>query len=308
MSKLPWMQFCVGDWFKDPGIQLLDATERGIWLHMLFLMWDSNGRLSINGKPYPLEGIAAQLRVSSSVIISCVGKLLDYGIAEIDNNGVLSSRRLIRDLEVRRIASENGRKGGNPKLKQISNQTEPKTKKKEIAVAIQKYQQPDREGNPRSQLKGFNHIWLSQPEIDRIRERFQDLNFTAEQKKFAVEKVDSWFAENPKKLAASSEHVTRILGWGTKAALEVKTEEGRAAKATTSQKEFLTSAEKREKTNEQTKQLIAGGAAFDIDSWLDGKVSGVASTSLDAVPDGGIDGSCGVLGSTLSGSGAKRIT
>ncbi len=183
-----------------------------------------------------------------------------------------------------------------------------KSPKKEIAVAIPKYQQPDREGNPRSQLKGFDHIWLSQPEIDRIRSRFQELNFTAEQKKFAVEKVDSWFAENPKKLAASSEHVTRILGWGVKAALEVKTEEGRAAKAMAPQRAFLTAAEKREKTHEQTKQLIAGGAVFDIESWLDDKVSGVVSTPLDAIPDGSVDGSCGVLGSTLPGGSNKGLT
>jgi hypothetical protein len=47
----------------------------------------------------------------------CLKELHDAGVYDIDENGVICSRRMIRDENIRNIRALGGHKGGNPTLK-----------------------------------------------------------------------------------------------------------------------------------------------------------------------------------------------
>lgn len=120
-KKLPSWQFYPGDWFKDPGIQVLDIWHRGLWFEILLRMYEceERGVLLLNGKPMPVEALARALGEDNRKISDGITKLIEYGIASVrDSDGALISRRMIRDDDEKRAASEknaeNGSSGGNP--------------------------------------------------------------------------------------------------------------------------------------------------------------------------------------------------
>lgn len=118
MSKLPSMQFYPGDWRKDPGVQALDYETRGIWLELILLMFESKerGKLTLNGKPMPDNAVASILGLSIQKWTESKSKLIDYGVASLDEDGAIICRRMLRDEENRKQRSIDGSTGGNPAL------------------------------------------------------------------------------------------------------------------------------------------------------------------------------------------------
>jgi hypothetical protein len=118
MGKLPAFQFYPGDWRKDPAVQSLDYSDRGIWLEMLCLMHESEQRgfLLLNGKPMSTEVLARVLGIDPLRAKSTVETLLLHGVASRDERGVIFNRRMARDEEKRDFCTEQGKRGGNPKL------------------------------------------------------------------------------------------------------------------------------------------------------------------------------------------------
>lgn len=118
-NKLPALQFYVGDWRKDPGVQALDYEYRGVWFEMLLLMHESDqrGKLLLNGKPMPDEALARLLGLDLQKLKKIKSTLLDFGVASIDEDtGAFMCRRMVRDEEIREKRREAGKKGGNPNL------------------------------------------------------------------------------------------------------------------------------------------------------------------------------------------------
>jgi hypothetical protein len=182
--------------------------------------------------------------------------------------GYLTSPRLQAEREsqekYRNTQSERGKVSAQKRQEQTAIKkptrdklSRPAKKSTELSkIKTPDYQNPDTQGNPREQLRGTRNIWLSAPEFERLKIRFNELNFTREQKEIAIAKVDTWFSENPKKLATSSSHITRILDWGIKTALELSTAESRAEKARAPQQQFLSAEEKRQRTNKETYEQL----------------------------------------------------
>ena len=77
--KLPHIQFYVGDWRKEVGIQSLSYHHRGIWFELLLLMHGSEqrGKLVLNGKPISNASLARLLGLSRQGLLN---KLKRYGI------------------------------------------------------------------------------------------------------------------------------------------------------------------------------------------------------------------------------------
>ncbi len=127
MSKLPAIQFYPGDWRKDPGVQALDYYERGVWFEILCILWESEqrGKLLLNGKKMPIEGLARLLGLETEKCKQILTKLVDYGVAKIEpETGIIYNARMVRDEAIRRKRKEAGKKGGNPNLlKQKSTKT-----------------------------------------------------------------------------------------------------------------------------------------------------------------------------------------
>jgi len=120
MSKLPAIQLYPADWRKDPGIQALDYFEKGVWMEMLFIMHESNNRgfLKINDKKIEKNVLARMLGLTLKKTEKTLKTLHDFGIYSIDENGVIYSRRMVKDEHLRQIRAEAGKLGGSPLLKQ----------------------------------------------------------------------------------------------------------------------------------------------------------------------------------------------
>lgn len=119
IHKLPALQFYVGDWRKDPGVQSLDYETRGIWLEILCIMHESEdrGKLMLNGKPMPMEALCRLLGLDNQNLTKALTKILEYGVASIDSNSqIIFSRRMVRDEDIRKTRKECGKLGGNPNL------------------------------------------------------------------------------------------------------------------------------------------------------------------------------------------------
>jgi len=119
MNKLPAIQFYVGDWRKDPGVQALNYHDRGVWFEMICLMHESEqrGKLLLNGAAMPEDALARILGLDNQILTTTLTTLLTYGVAtRCDDSGAIMSRRMIRDENLRKVRAECGKQGGNPNL------------------------------------------------------------------------------------------------------------------------------------------------------------------------------------------------
>src|SRR6266702_3752884 len=127
-KKLPAMQFYPGDWRKDLGVQSLNFHDRGVWHEMLMILHDSERRgvFVLNGRTMTDEEIARSIGGDIHVVIQTITTLLTSGVASREpDTGALFSRRIVRDEQIRKIRSENGRTGGNPNLmRNLDNQVD----------------------------------------------------------------------------------------------------------------------------------------------------------------------------------------
>lgn len=118
-DKLPALNFYIGDWRKDIGVQSLPYHERGIWFEIICLMHESEqrGKLILNGKPMTEEALARLLGLDKQILSKALSSILEAGVASIEpDTGVLVCRRMVRDENIRKIRSECGKKGGHPLL------------------------------------------------------------------------------------------------------------------------------------------------------------------------------------------------
>lgn len=117
MSKLPAFQFYPADWRKDPGVQSLNYHDRGVWFEILCLMHESEERgvLLLNGQPMPEDALSRSLGLDKQILTTTLTTLLTYGVASSrDEDGALTSRRMVRDEKLRKIRIDAGKQGGNP--------------------------------------------------------------------------------------------------------------------------------------------------------------------------------------------------
>jgi hypothetical protein len=113
--SLPHIQFYVGDWRKDIGIQSLSYHHRGIWLELLMLMHCSGdrGRLVLNGKPMSNLNLSRLLGLTEQETADAVRCLLEGGVASQDQNGALINRRMVREEDIRKKRKLAGSLGGS---------------------------------------------------------------------------------------------------------------------------------------------------------------------------------------------------
>jgi hypothetical protein len=130
-NRLPAFQFYTADWSKDPGVQALSYHERGDWFVIICLMHESDQRwrITLYGKQMPEEALARLLGLDKQILTTTLTSLLEYGVASRDEDGIIISRRMVRDEEIRIIRARCGKLGGNPNL--LVNQ-KPTTRVKQI--------------------------------------------------------------------------------------------------------------------------------------------------------------------------------
>ena len=113
------MPFYIGDWKKDPAVQVLTREQKMIWFEMLMLMWESaeRGYLTINNKPMTNERLAVALNLDNqklSTTLTLFDELGLYSRRESDN--AIYSRKQVEIVELSEKRKNAGIKGGNPIL------------------------------------------------------------------------------------------------------------------------------------------------------------------------------------------------
>lgn len=110
----PYMPFYIGDWKKAPEIRALSLAARGLWVEMLFLMWESTerGYLTINGVPMTTEVLSRQVGFACDLLDGLLAELLQFNVYSIRDDGAIFCRRMVRDAEISLKRAIAGRKGG----------------------------------------------------------------------------------------------------------------------------------------------------------------------------------------------------
>lgn len=119
MSRRPFMQWYPSDWRGDPLVRICSPIARYVWFEMLGLMHEAEpyGHLYIAGQPADLRTVAAVIGVDEVTVKGAVKELKGRGVFSLTDDGVIYSRRMIRDEEKRKRNQNNGKTGGNPALK-----------------------------------------------------------------------------------------------------------------------------------------------------------------------------------------------
>lgn len=114
MSKrsLPWLQFYPADWLSD-SVAGCSLAAQGLWLRMLFVAHNSQhyGYLEIDGRAIPDEQLFRRCGCSSvEEYRALVAELFSAGVPSRTPEGVIYSRRMVRDQQDRDSAAERQRR------------------------------------------------------------------------------------------------------------------------------------------------------------------------------------------------------
>ena len=116
--RLPFIQFYPADWRSDIGVRGLTAAARGFWMELLCLLHEGQpyGHLRLNGEVPTDRELAVLVAMTVGEVRRYRKQILTRQVASETADGVLYSRRMVRDSERRHKKREDGRRGGNPHL------------------------------------------------------------------------------------------------------------------------------------------------------------------------------------------------
>lgn len=115
----PWVKFYTSDWRSDPALKMCSMAARGLWIEMICLMHEATpyGHLLVNGQPITDAQLATLVGTSAEQITAMLGELDAAGVFSRTRSGFIYSRKLTRMAKKAATARNNGRKGGNPNLR-----------------------------------------------------------------------------------------------------------------------------------------------------------------------------------------------
>ncbi len=120
----PSFQFYPGDWLRDPGVRRLSPREKGVYLELLILMFESGGQTNkmslnelMNSVNFRLEeneiGANNEETCSVDVVFArVIDRLLECGVIHKSSNGGYFNKRMLRDLDVDTSLSEKRAEAG----------------------------------------------------------------------------------------------------------------------------------------------------------------------------------------------------
>ncbi len=107
MSR-PWMKYYPRDWRSDAKLRMCSLAARGLWADLLGYMHEAEpyGHLLIDGKKPNINDVAALVGRPLPEVKKAMFELANHGVFSTREDGVVYSRRMVRDHE----RSEEGRK------------------------------------------------------------------------------------------------------------------------------------------------------------------------------------------------------
>ncbi len=115
-----WSKFFWSDWRGDERLGLCSYAARGLWMECLAIMAANHerpGYLQIAGAKPNIKELATVTRGHLSPAKKALAELIRRGVCSQASDGVIYSRRMVRDAARTARNRENGDKGGNPSLK-----------------------------------------------------------------------------------------------------------------------------------------------------------------------------------------------
>jgi hypothetical protein len=128
--KRPASQYYWGDWRRDTALQSCSLTARGLWHEMNCLMHDCDpyGHLLVGSVGMRPAQLARLVGVTEKECATLLAELEAAGVFSRTAEGVIYSRRMVRDEALRELraaggkggaehghkGAEHGRKGGRP--------------------------------------------------------------------------------------------------------------------------------------------------------------------------------------------------
>lgn len=119
-KRFSWIQFYPRDWISDMDLRRCSLAARGLWLEIICLMTQGRdfGRLVDGAGVKPtVKQLAEDARISEDDCAALLSELRARNVFSEDSDGVIYSRRMVREYKVRQRNSANGSKGGSPLLK-----------------------------------------------------------------------------------------------------------------------------------------------------------------------------------------------
>lgn len=99
--KRHWFKWYPADWRGEPSLRMVSRAARSVWVDMLGLMHDSTliGYLLLNGKKPTPEQLARVLGDDIRDLVPWLEELAAAGVYSENEDGIIFSRRMVRDQE-----------------------------------------------------------------------------------------------------------------------------------------------------------------------------------------------------------------
>lgn len=118
MKRKPWMKWYPADWRADPRLRMCSLAARGLWADLISYMHEGTpyGHLTIESVPPDLHGIAALVGRPLHEVKKALAELEARQVFSHTEDGVIFSRRMVRDQDKADRDHQNGKGGGNPEI------------------------------------------------------------------------------------------------------------------------------------------------------------------------------------------------
>ena len=118
MPKRPSFQFYPSDWLRDTALRSCSMGARGLWIDMICYMHEGKpyGHLKVGDKVILPDNLARMVGETLEVVEGWLKELSEAGVFDLTTDGVIFSRRMVRDENLRQIRALGGKLGGNPAL------------------------------------------------------------------------------------------------------------------------------------------------------------------------------------------------
>lgn len=119
MTDRPYFNFYPSDWRGDPRLRMCSLAARGLWIDLISYMHEGTpyGHLTIDGHAPDESEIASLVARPVREVRAALNELTSKNVCSRTDGGVIFSRRMVRDKAKRERDVQNGKGGGNPKLK-----------------------------------------------------------------------------------------------------------------------------------------------------------------------------------------------
>jgi hypothetical protein len=114
VSKRPAFQFYPSDWRTEAGLRLCSMGARGLWIEIMCLMHDCTpyGHLTVLGRAMKPDELARLVGEGAPAVKRWIGELESNEVFSRNDDGIIFSRRMTRDEEIREARAAGGSSGG----------------------------------------------------------------------------------------------------------------------------------------------------------------------------------------------------